>query len=402
MVNIELVSSLSQKTETKIILVVVDGIGGLPHPCVGRTALEEANIPNLDRLAAVSSCGLVEPVALGITPGSGPSHLALFGYDPLRYDIGRGVLEALGVGLELQPSDVAARGNFCTVDDSSGVITDRRAGRIPTEENRRLVEMLRSINVEGVEVILESGKFHRFVALFRGQGLSGELYDTDPQHVGEKPKDAAPRTPDAAYTANLVNQWLEKVREVLKNEYPANMVLLRGFAGLPDIPGMSQVFKLTPAAISGYPMYRGLARLVGMEILETGPSLKDEVETLQAQFDNYDFFYLHVKDTDSSGEDGDFKRKVEVIEEFDALLPSILGLKPDVLIVTGDHSTPAKMKAHSWHPVPFLIHSEWVRPLRIEEFSEAACAKGDLGVFPSLGTMPLALAHGLKLGKFGA
>jgi 2,3-bisphosphoglycerate-independent phosphoglycerate mutase len=401
-VNIELVSSLSQETETKIILVVVDGIGGLPHPGVGRTALEEANIPNLDRLAAVSSCGLVEPVALGITPGSGPSHLALFGYDPLRYDIGRGVLEALGVGLELQPSDVAARGNFCTVDDSSGVITDRRAGRIPTEENRRLVEMLRSINVEGVEVILESGKFHRFVALFRGQGLSGELYDTDPQHVGEKPKDAAPRTPDAAYTANLVNQWLEKVREVLKNEYPANMVLLRGFAGLPDIPGMSQVFKLTPAAISGYPMYRGLARLVGMEILETGPSLKDEVETLQAQFDNYDFFYLHVKDTDSSGEDGDFKRKVEVIEEFDALLPSILGLKPDVLIVTGDHSTPAKMKAHSWHPVPFLIHSEWVRPLRVEEFSEAACAKGDLGVFPSLGTMPLALAHGLKLGKFGA
>lgn len=401
MVNIELVRNLSQKTETKIIMAVVDGIGGLPYPGIGRTALEEANTPNLDNLAAVSSCGLVEPVALGITPGSGPSHLALFGYDPLEHEIGRGVLEALGVGLELGPSDVAARGNFCTVDDS-GVITDRRAGRIPTEENERLIESLRSVGVEGVEVILEPGKSHRFVAVFRGNGLSGELEDTDPQHAGERPKDVVARTPEASYTAGLVNQWIAKVKEALSSEHPANMVLLRGFAGLPKITGMTQAFKLTPAAIAGYPMYRGLARLVGMEILETGPDIKDEIETLKEHFDNYDFFYVHVKDTDSSGEDGDFLRKVRVIEEFDSHIPSILDLEPNVLIVTGDHSTPAKMKGHSWHPVPFLIYSQWVRPQGVRGFGESMCAKGNLGVFPSLGALPLALAHGLKLGKFGA
>jgi 2,3-bisphosphoglycerate-independent phosphoglycerate mutase len=401
MVNIELVKTLCQKTESKIVMIVVDGMGGLPYPGVGRSALEEANTPNLDNLAAISSCGLVEPVALGITPGSGPSHLALFGYDPLKYEIGRGVLEALGVGLEPGPSDVAARGNFCTVDES-GIITDRRAGRIPTEENQRLIDALRSITVEGIEVILEPGKFHRFVAVFRGQGLSGDIEDTDPQHVGERPKDAIPRSPEAAYTARLINQWIAKVREALKNEYPANMVLLRGFAGLPEIPTMSQAFKLTPAAIASYPMYRGLARLVGMQILETGLTIKDEVETLKAHFDDYDFFYVHVKDTDSSGEDGDFARKVQVIEEFDSFIPSILDLEPDVLIVTGDHSTPAKMKGHSWHPVPFLIHSQWVRPEGVQGFGESMCAKGNLGVFPTLGTLPLALANALKLGKFGA
>lgn len=401
MVNIELAKNLSEKTESKIVMVVVDGIGGLPHPDIRRTALEAANTPNLDNLAGVSSCGLVEPVALGITPGSGPSHLALFGYDPLKYEIGRGVLEALGVGLELRASDVAARGNFCTVDES-GTITDRRAGRIPTERNRQLIEKLRSIAMEGIEVILEPGKFHRFVAVFRGQGLSGDIRDTDPQHVGEKPKNAVARTPQAAQAADLVNQWIVRAKEVLKHEAPANMVLLRGFAGLPEIPTMSQAFKLTPAAIAGYPMYRGLARLVGMEILETGTSIRDEVETLENHFGDYDFFYVHVKDTDSSGEDGNFARKVQVLEEFDNCLPSILSLEPDVLIVTGDHSTPATLKAHSWHPVPFLIHSKWVRPRGIQEFGESACAMGDLGTFPSLGALPLALANALKLDKFGA
>lgn len=400
-VNIELVKDLCQKTESKIVMVVVDGIGGLPYPGIGRSALEEANTPNLDSLAAISSCGLTEPVALGITPGSGPSHLALFGYDPLKYEIGRGVLEALGVGITLGPSDVAARGNFCTVDES-GIITDRRAGRIPTEENQRLIESLRSISVEGIEIILEPGSFHRFVVVFRGQGLSGDIEDTDPQHVGERPKDALSRSPEAPYTAGLVNRWIAEVKKALKNERPANMILLRGFAGLPEIPTMSQAFKLTPAAIAGYPMYRGLARLVGMEILETGVSIKDEVETLTTHFDDYDFFYVHVKDTDSSGEDGNFTGKVQVIEEFDSLVPSILDLEPDVLIVTGDHSTPAKMKGHSWHPVPFLIHSQWVRTEEVEGFGESMCAKGNLGVFPALGALPLALANALKLGKFGA
>lgn len=402
MVNIQLIKELSQQTETKIVMVVVDGIGGLPYPGTNCTALEEAITPNLDKLAASSDCGLIEPVALGVTPGSGPSHLALFGYDPMEYEIGRGVLEALGTGVELKPSDVAARGNFCTVDDT-GVILDRRAGRIPTEENRRLIEKLRRITVEGIEVILEPGSFHRFVAVFRGENLSGEIKDTDPQHIGERPKDAIPHNSEAVLTASLVNKWISEAAKVLRDEHPANMVLLRGFARLPEIPDMSQVFKLTPAAIACYPMYRGLAKLVGMDILETGGiNISDEVKTLTAHFDKYDFFYFHIKDTDSSGEDGDFARKVQVIEEFDKFVPSILGLGPDVLIVTGDHSTPAKMKGHSWHPVPFLIHSEWVRPQGIEGFGESTCASGNLGVFPSLGVLPLAMANALKLSKFGA
>ena len=400
-VNIELVKNLCQKTKTKIVMVVVDGIGGLPYSVTRRTALEEAKTPNLNKLAAISSCGAIEPVALGVTPGSGPSHLALFGYDPLKYEIGRGVLEALGVGIELTSLDVAARGNFCTVD-SSDIITDRRAGRIPTEENERLVKMLRSVKVDGVEIILKPGKFHRFVVVFRGADLCGELEDTDPQYVGKKPKNAIAKIKKAVYTADLINEWITKAKKVIGNESPANMILLRGFASLPEIPSMSQSFKLTPAAIASYPMYRGLAKLVGMDILETGLEIKDEIETLKEYYDDYDFFYFHVKDTDSAGEDGDFQRKVQVIEEFDSYVPEISQLKPDVFIVTGDHSTPAVMKAHSWHPVPFLIRSEFVRPQGIEEFGESVCEQGNLGIFPSLGALPLALAHGLKLSKFGA
>lgn len=401
MVHIEVIKNLAQKTDSKIVMAIVDGLGGLPHPDTGKTALESARTPNLDALAARSNCGLVEPVGIGITPGSGPSHLALFGYDPLRYEIGRGVLEALGVGVELERTDVAARGNFCTVDES-GVITDRRAGRIPTEKNRELVEMLREIRIDGAEVILEPGKLHRFVAVFRGEGLSGDVEDTDPQHVGEKPKPALPRTPEAERTAALINQWLDKAKAVLRDKHPANMVLLRGFAKHPDIPSMSQAFKLNPAAIATYPMYRGVARLVGMQVLETGATIEDEVRTLRENFAKFDFFYLHVKETDSAGEDGDYARKVKVIEDFDRNLPAILELGPDVLVVTGDHSTPATLKAHSWHPVPFLIFSKWVRPERISGFGETACAGGTLGTFPSLGVLPLAMAHALKLAKFGA
>ncbi len=401
MVNIEVVRDLAVKTESKIVMLVVDGLGGLPHPDTNLTALETANTPNLDDLAARSSCGLVEPVALGVTPGSGPSHLALFGYDPLRYEIGRGVLEALGVGLELERNDVAARGNFCTVDET-GIITDRRAGRIPTEKNVELVNMLRAIRVDGAEVLLEPGKLHRFVAVFRGEGLSGDLEDTDPQHTGEAPRDVAPRTPEAARTASIINQWIAGAAEVLRDQHPANMVLLRGFAKHPNIPLMSETLKLTPAAIATYPMYRGVARLVGMQVLETGTTISDEVETLRRNMGSYDFVYVHVKETDSAGEDGNFARRVEVLEELDRHIPAILDIGPDVLIVTGDHSTPAPLKAHSWHPVPFLLFSKWVRREGVRGFGETRCAAGKLGTFPSLGVMPLAMANALKLAKFGA
>jgi 2,3-bisphosphoglycerate-independent phosphoglycerate mutase len=397
----EILQSLAIQTDSKLILVVIDGIGGLPVR--GKTELEAAKTPNLDRLAPQSICGLIDPISYGITPGSGPSHLALFGYDPFRYEIGRGVMEALGIGLKLTEEDLTARGNFATVDEN-GIIVDRRAGRIPTERNREICRFLQKEvrEVNGVEVSVHPGKEHRVVLLFRGKGLRDDLTDADPQKDGQKAKGTEGLHPEAQRTADVVNEYLRRATETLKSFHPANTILLRGFSKIPDIPSMSERFKLKPAAIATYPMYRGLARLVGMDILETGETLREEVETLKNHFDQYDFFYIHFKKTDSSGEDGDFKKKVKAIEEIDRVLPSILRLKPDVLVVTGDHSTPAVLKSHSWHPNPILLHSRYLRPDRIRRFTERQCQKGQLGRFPAVDIVALMLANGLKLKKFGA
>jgi len=397
----EILQSLVIQTESKLVMVVIDGIGGLPIR--GKTELEAAKIPNLDRLTSKSICGLIDPIAYGITPGSGPSHLALFGYDPIRYEIGRGVMEALGIGIPLTKNDLAARGNFATVDEKE-IIIDRRAGRIPTEKNREICEFLgKEIKeVEGVRVSTYPGKEHRFVLVFRGEGLRDDLTDADPQRDGLKAKGTEGLSQQAQRTAEIINLYLKKAREVLKPFHPANTVLLRGFSKIPDIPTMSERFKLRPAAVATYPMYKGLAKLVGMEILETGETYKDEVETLRNHLDHYDFFYLHFKKTDSAGEDGNFRMKVKILEEIDRVVPSILKLKPDVLVVTGDHSTPSLLKGHSWHPNPVLLFSKYVRPDGIRRFTERHCQKGQLGRFPATNVLPLMLANGLKLKKFGA
>jgi 2,3-bisphosphoglycerate-independent phosphoglycerate mutase len=346
---------------------------------------------------------LIDPISYGITPGSGPSHLALFGYDPFQYEIGRGVMEALGIGLSLTKEDLTARGNFATIG-GNGVIVDRRAGRISTEKNKEACQFLQSKirEVNGIKVAIYPGKEHRFVIVFQGEGLKDDLTDADPQKDGQKAKGTENVTPEARRTAEVVNEYLRRATEALKPFHPANTILLRGFSKIPNISSMSERFKLKPAAIATYPMYRGLARLVGMEVLETGETLRDEVETLKNNFNGYDFFYLHFKKTDSAGEDGDFKRKVKAIEEIDRVLPSILKLKPDVLVVTGDHSTPAILKSHSWHPNPLLLYSKYVRPDGIRRFTERQCQKGQLGRFPAVEIIPLMLANGLKLKKFGA
>jgi len=397
----EVLQSLAIQTESKLVIVVIDGVGGLPVR--GKTELEAAKIPNLDRLASKAICGLIDPVGYGITPGSGPSHLALFGYDPIRYEIGRGVMEALGIGIPLTKDDLAARGNFATVD-AKGIIVDRRAGRIATEKNREICEFLGKEvkEVEGVRVSIYPGKEHRFVLVFRGEGLKDGLTDADPQKDGLKAKGTEALSQDAQRTAEIVNVYLKKATDILKPYHPANTVLLRGFSKIPDIPTMSERFKLRPAAIATYPMYRGLAKLVGMEILETGETYQDEVETLRKNIDRHDFFYLHFKKTDSAGEDGNFRMKVKVLEEIDRVIPSILKLKPDVLVVTGDHSTPSLLKGHSWHPNPILLYSKYVRPDGIRRFTERQCQKGQLGRFPAVKVLPLILANGLKLKKFGA
>ncbi|MCK4329839.1 2,3-bisphosphoglycerate-independent phosphoglycerate mutase [candidate division WOR-3 bacterium] len=395
----ELIDKLSVKNSRKLLLLLLDGLGGVPFD--GKTELEKARTPNLDLLAEKSVLGLTDPVASGITPGSGPAHLALFGYDPIKYEIGRGILEALGVGLDVTYKDIAVRGNFSTVDDK-GLVVDRRAGRISTEENKRICSILqKNINkIEDVDVIIHPGKEHRFVVLFRGDELYPEVLETDPQKVGSLPIECWAVNKKSEKTARIVREFIKSAKVLLKT--PANMVLLRGFAKYPTMPTMKERFKLSPACIATYPMYKGLARLVGMDILECGQTIRDELDTLKNNWNNFDFFYLHIKKIDSLGEDGDFDGKVRIIEEVDSIMPAVLLLEPDVIVITGDHSTPAILKSHSWHPNPLLLYSDFIISDAFKTFTERNCARGGLGRFPSLDVMSLMLANGLKLKKYGA
>ena len=404
MANFELISRLVHETGGKILLLVMDGLGGLPRTPDGLTELETANTPNMDALAKAGSTGLSIPVARGIAPGSGPAHLALFGYDPIEYEIGRGVLEATGIGVEVIPGDVAIRGNFCTVD-SSGLITDRRAGRISTEEGAKRVALLKQIKLPGVETIVEAVQDYRFALLLRGSGLSGAIADTDPQVTGVAPLPAKALEPAAEYTAKLVNQWIGEAARVLKGQEPANMVTLRGFAMDPNLPKYKDVYKLKAACVAVYPMYKGVARLVGMDVIQTDShdSAADEFKRVAEIWNDYDFVFCHIKYTDSRGEDGNFDAKVKVIEEVDAALPILTGLNPDVMVITGDHSTPATYKAHSWHPVPTLLHAPKTHmPDRAQCYGERECMGGALGQFPAADLMPMALAHANRLAKYGA
>ena len=401
MTSLEQIKKISITSPARIVLAVMDGLGGLPRPETGKTELETARTPNMDSLAKGGICGLTNPLGHGITPGSGPAHMALFGYDPFQHLIGRGVLEALGIDFALQDGDLAARGNFCTIDDKK-LVTDRRAGRISTETCTKLCQKLSRISLEGAQLIILPVSGHRFVLILRGENLSAELSESDPQKTGVPPLKVNPISMKAARSASMMNDFIEKARAILADSHPANMLLLRGFSQHPSLPSMRDVYKLKPAAIAPYPMYRGLAKLVGMEILNTGGSIEEELICLEQHYAGHDFFFIHIKGTDAAGEDGDFDRKVRVIEEFDAALPRLTGLKPEVIIVTGDHSTPAVIKGHSWHPVPFLLNSAYCRHDNVTEFSESACARGSLGVFPALNVMPLALANSLKLTKFGA
>ena len=392
---------ISRTSPSKIVLLVIDGVGGLPHPETGKTELESAKKPNLNRIARDSLCGLIDPISPGITPGSAPGHLAIFGYDPVKYNIGRGVAEALGIDWKLKPDDIAARGNFCTVD-AKGIITHRRAGRLSTDKNTRLCRLLNNIAIDGVEISVMPVKEHRFVLVLRGEALSPELADSDPQQLGLAPKKIEALSPRAQKTAIIVNEFVSQVRSILRGETRANMVLLRGFSRRPNIPSMPEIYKLKPAAIATYPMYRGLARLLGMQVLPGGESIIEQLNSLRRYYADYDFFFVHFKSTDARGEDGNFRAKVQSIEELDNALPSLLNLDPEALIITGDHSTPATLAMHSWHPVPFMLKSKWCRPDNVTEFSERACLAGGMGRFPATEIMPLAMANALKLDKFGA
>ncbi len=405
MADFELISNLVRKTDSKIIMLVMDGLGGIPHPKTLRTELDAAETHNLDRLARASQCGLSIPVAHGITPGSGPGHLALFGYDPVRYLVGRGILEALGLDMDVREGDIAARGNFCTLGDD-GLIMDRRAGRISSDLNRELTERLNRISLKNAEPIAVSGREHRFALLFRpvdgGLQLSDSLTDSDPQREGLTPLPVTATEPWAETTASMVNSFLNDAMSAISNRHPANGLVLRGFSTTPALPQMGDVYGLTPAAVATYPMYRGLSTLVGMNVVQTGDTFDDQIETVRTTWEEYDFFFIHYKATDSAGEDGDYDAKVTAIERLDRSLPAILDLDPDVLIIAGDHSTPTAMAAHSWHPVPLMITSRYIAGGISEAFNERECARGILGTLSATDIMPLALANAGKLDKFGA
>ncbi|MEX0749986.1 MAG: 2,3-bisphosphoglycerate-independent phosphoglycerate mutase [Dehalococcoidia bacterium] len=399
--DLELLRELSVPNNTKILLLVIDGLGGLPNES-GRSELEAAHIPHLDRLARESMCGLTIPVAHGVTPGSGPGHLALFGYDPLVYQVGRGVLEALGIDFDLQATDVAARGNFCTVG-SDGRITDRRAGRIPTEQAAPLCEILSKIELPGVRVFVEPVRDHRFLLVLRGEGLSDHLTETDPQREGAAPLSVRATSPEAEATAALLNAFIAEASTELAGREPANMLTLRGLAKRPPMPSIAEICKFRPAAIAAYPMYRGLAKLVGMEIIATGGTFADEIHTLNEHWDDHDFFFIHFKAADAAGEDGDYQAKIAALEEIDGFIDDLHALQADVFMVAGDHSTPAVVAGHSWHSVPFLFHAkEYLRHDHSEGFNEKACANGTLGTFPAKEILSLALAHAGRLTKYGA
>jgi len=397
----ELTRELQVKNDSKIVMLVADGLGGLPLEPGGKTELEAANTPNLDKLARRGVSGGSIPVKPGISPGSGPGHLALFGYDPLRYRIGRGALEATGIGFELGAQDVAVRGNFCTLD-AQGNIVDRRAGRISTSESAPLAAKLRHIEIPGVQTFVEPVKEHRFVVVFRGQQLHGDVHDTDPQTTGVPPLAPKALTPESQRTAEVAAQFIEEARKLLAHEKKANGLTLRGFSAKPHLPPYQEVYGLRAAAIAVYPMYKGLARLVGMDIVGQAQSLDEQIEVLAQNWARYDFFFLHFKYTDSTGEDGNFEAKVKRIEELDAVMPRVVALNPTVLIVTGDHSTPALLRSHSWHPVPTLLVASACRTDGCSAFGESEAVRGGLGQFEAKYLMPLAMANAGRLTKFGA
>jgi 2,3-bisphosphoglycerate-independent phosphoglycerate mutase len=402
----DLTYELQEKNESKIVMLVADGLGGLPIEPGGPTELEAAKTPNLDRLAQKGVLGSSIPIKPGITPGSGPGHLGLFGYDPLKYVIGRGVLEATGIGFELGPNDVAIRCNFCTLD-AAGNITNRRGGSGPTDrlssdEMVDRVKRLRQVKIPGVEVFVEPIREHRFAVIFRGEGLGGNVADTDPQKTGVPPLEPAADEYASQKTAEIARSFLDQASQILAGPSKANGLTMRGFSVKPDLPTYEKAYGLRAAAIAAYPMYKGLARLVGMEIVGQPETLDQEIDFLERSFGDYDFFFVHFKYTDSRGEDGNFPAKVQMIEQFDAIVPRVEKLHPTVLIVTGDHSTPAVLRSHSWHPVPTLLVADTCRPDACRQFGETEALHGGLGQFEAMYLMPLALAHAGRLGKFGA
>ena len=414
MISSEMASHFSfSEKGSKILFIIIDGVGGLPLPETGLTELETAKTPNLDKIAAKSMTGMSMPLVPGVAPGSGVAHLALFGYDPIKNAIGRGAVAAYGIGLDMEQGDVAFRVNFAGFNPK-GEVMDRRAGRLPTEKNKQLCKLLREIKIPGIEIIIETVLDYRSVVIFKGENLYPNLLDTDPQRTGDGafPLKVIASDSESERAGGIAENFIKQANDVLKEgakgiaDLPDGQhvgLLTRGYAGRPEIPSMKSLYKLNKlGAYATYPDYRGIARIIGMEIAYNGHELVEQIDVLEKTFEKYDFIFFHVKKTDSAGEDGDFDKKVHLIEEFDELVPRLEKLPIDVKVVTGDHSTPAILKAHSWHPVPFAITGKWLRPDSVRGFSESQCQQGSLGQFQATEAMFYALGMAERIVKFGA
>ncbi len=375
----------------KGILIVCDGLGDLREK--GKTPLQAAKTPNMDRLAEHGACGLMHTIGRGIIPGSDTAHLQLFGYSTEKYYTGRGTFEALGVGIELEEGDVAFRCNFATVDEKMKIL-DRRAGRISTSFAKKLEQDFQNIEIDGAKVIFKASVEHRGALVLRGKGLSHKVGDTDPHSLTRllvsKPLEG---TPEAKKTAKILNEFTKLSHEKLNSnplnegrELPANILLSRGPGIFSKAPPMEEKFGIRSACVAGGALYKGVAKFVGMDILKvkgaTGAKdtdLNSKADAVVSALNEYDFVFLHIKATDSFSHDGDFGGKKKFIEKIDSeVLPKLMETGANIMI-TGDHTTPCRIGDHSSHPTPFLMNGELVRHDDIKKFDEFSCANGSLG-----------------------
>ncbi|MHA2179286.1 MAG: 2,3-bisphosphoglycerate-independent phosphoglycerate mutase [Candidatus Thorarchaeota archaeon] len=406
------------------VFVVMDGVGDRPQKELGgKTPLEAAKTPTLDKMAAEGQSALMNVIGPGITPGSDTAHLALFGYDPLAEYPGRGPLEAFGAGLETKPGDVAFRSNFATVD-SKMVVLDRRAGRtFSPEEQEELQAALNGLEINDVKVRFIATVEHRGALVLEGEGLYAEISDVDPHETGKKILTVRALKPEAEKTAKVVNELMRVAHERMKGLETnkkrakkglplANAILLRGPGRHSDVPSLPQRYGIKSAVIAGGALYIGSAKYVGMEHIQ----VEGQTGTIDTNFDNiaaktietiesgFNYVFVHIKATDNASHDGNAKEKILAIERTDAMIGKILEKVGDkiVMAVTGDHSTPVCIKEHSCDPVPILFWSNFIRPDSVKRFSEIDAAKGAMHTIRGIDVMPLLLGYAGYIDKFGA
>ena len=381
----------------KVVLVIIDGLGDRPiSELKDQTPLEAANTPNLDYFATNGITGIMNAIDVGIRPGSDTSHLAIFGYDPETHYTGRGIFEAAGIGMELKKGDIALRGNFATVTEDL-IIVDRRAGRI--ENVSKLADALNGMKIDGVRFFVKAGVMHRAGVVLRGSNLSHMVSDNDPHEVGVKVKQvkALDNTEEAKFTASVINKFLEEAHKILKEHevnkkrrkerlLEANYILLRGASKLTHFEPFEKKYKLKACCIAGAGLYKGIAKVLGMDVLQVKGATGTANTDINAKFiaakkalAKYDFVFVHIKYADNYAEDGNVFGKLKFIEKIDDALIHLIGIKDTLIVITADHSTPCKLKAHSGDPVPIVMFGEGVRTDKVKEFNERSCMQGGLG-----------------------